>query len=402
MPNHTNASLELVLQFLNGESVLETSIRLIHLTENVKAKTLYQAIKLEQLSLEERLIIQGILHSFGIKKGSEAYNQAMLANNFYDLLFKLYYEQELYRNENQSIDFNRYYASRFQLGYLIPIIKQAKPKPDRTWLYLIGALTSASLGASLYFFQENIHQCMAWLEKTTPFLTHWLSHFFSLLKNFAILSIIIRLIQLSRTYYELLITQVITSGTIESRLMFATLAALVSITANSLYFLSNGLLTFPAALLFFSSALIEVIEELSNELQTITLEPIADNAPWEVAAQYERIKQLQTLHRRTLAITLLSSALMMTSVGIIYFLNPAFSITITCLLFSACVSWAKTIALDKINQHLLPELQTNIKNIKTPSPATRVTDRLSLFTQPSTRTRAQSAPPVLNSLAAHV
>ena len=347
----------IALRYFKGEPISVVKIRLqTECSElGIGCKSLYKSIVLK--NAENDTMIREILGSLNIKKstipGTQGRYEKLLtkSKNFHDLLTHLFHD------------------GYHQVGLLLKMIENTKPKKNWPLIFAIGAASSAAIGALFYFSKSTLEAFGNWITRTFPSVVKWIISTFSSLRNIPLLGIASTGIVLAVNWYNTFARGTTTPTKKIMSLIFKTTTAGLTIGALFLSYLAAGALTLSAALLFVLSASIDVIKSTYTLLKNIralrTLEVPDENADWETVAEYERAKNLQQRSAKTVWIKL-GAAVLMTIAAVVWnFFPPSMMITVCCMAFIMLMMLAKRSMLSRINETAADNLQKNIQTIET-------------------------------------
>lgn len=362
--------LSIALEYMKGKQNSSTLIELSDLTKSDNAVDLYQKIKLSALSDEQKSIISAILLSVNIETSEEpesGYQKAFAdCENFYELLLKLYNETSLYLDEFENIDYQHYRASRIQIGFLIQTIKKSKPNFSMIFIFFMGSIISLFLGLTVYVIKLNYDVFNAWLLQTMPVVLSWLESTFSLLKNFAMISIMAQILKFTWTSYHVFNNDLLTPQGTWFKLGFAASMMMCNITANFLCFFAGGTLNIAAAIFFFLGSTVDIAETITNSWYALDLTPPEPDASWQEQAQYLRTKHLDQFNKRVLILSLICSILITAAVAIWCFVQPPFLISMACMAFSGSLHSLKEAISTLLHEQTKIAIQKSINEIDTP------------------------------------
>ena len=349
----------IVLQYLNGDTLSNLKFRLQAESFELKTscKSLYQSITIK--NKQDDPLITAILHSLNIKKSEPAslpgrYEKLLeKSNNLYELLKNLCHD------------------SHHHVDYLLQEIEKTNPATNWTFIFMLGALISAGLGALFYAYKEYIEAIAERFVRTFPSIVNWLG-------------VIYTGLILAWNWYNTFAHGTVTTIEKSSRLFFKTLAAGLTISAYILSYLAAGAMTFPAAMLLALSSSIDVIQSAFNwfrsehELQALAI-PGAE-ADWEVIAEYERTKSFHQLDKNAVWIKIGAAILITIAAGIWNFFPPSLLITISCIAFISLIELTKHSIQAQMEESYARNLQTTLaamggspnklqRNPTTPMPA---------------------------------
>lgn len=344
---------EIVLNYLQGESISVVKVRLQTSCEDLKAscKSLYQSKNLE--NADEDPFIIAILGSLNIKKKRtpsriQSYHAKLLkdCDSLHELLTRLSHD------------------GHQQVGNLLRLIDNTRPSRNWSLFFLLGTLASAGLG-SLFYFKRNYLQAMGnWFLSTFPSVVRWLS----LLRNLPLLGIMYNGLGLLWTWNNSITNSASNSHKKSLSLAFRTATSVLAMGAYFLCFQAEGAMTAVAISLFILSSSIEVFRSGFNLLRNskahnCLIDP-EGKGDWETLAQYERAKNYHKRAESALWVKLTAAIFTTIAVAIWNCFPPNIIITVSCMAFIWLTALTKRSILTTITDSYATNLQRNVRNIE--------------------------------------
>ena len=352
-----NELKEIVLNYLQGQDLDIIQVRLQTMCSKKKSacKTLYDSIRLNapsQIEVNNTVdpLIPAILGTLNIE---EPHQTQLIAqyNNLHGLLSALSTEGEEHLIE------------------LLKRIDNTKPNLNRTLIFMMGALLSASIGGLAYVKKEAVETIGAWFSETFPLIINWLKTTFSLLRNFHLLAAIVNAFLLIWNWYTTLNSYTATSTTKFNMLLFKTLSTSLTISAYMLCFFAAGIATLPAIILFVASAATGFFQGTFNWWKNSTaLTELNQNRPNSDTTyinyrKYEITKNFQIREIASAWVKIIAALLTTLSVTIWFMYPPSFIVSACFMSFNFLVALSEQSFLANINERANNELQTNIDKI---------------------------------------
>lgn len=362
-PQRINKLEQIVLDYLLGQDLdgIKVSLTSLCARTNTRCRTLYKSIPLKRRINEETAsvdedypevdpMIDAILASLNIKKTiteEDGVYEKLLANseNLHDLLKNLYHD------------------GHDHIGYLLNVIESTKPRYDWTVGFLLGAITSAGLGAFAHFNREYIVTLGRWFTQTFPQVVTWLGRTFSILRNIPLLGIIMNLLILAGNWYSTFTNGTTTTPKKLQELFFKTLTAGLTISAYTLAFFAGGVITMPAALLFISSSATKVIKGVYEWWKNSEPDKPNEELPWEIQAEYERAKNLHQRSKKAAFIKIGAAILTTIAVAVWDFFPPSLIFSALCVAFISMTALTEWSIISSINEAAADRLQSAIQDI---------------------------------------
>jgi len=353
----------IVLDYLQGQDLDVTRVSLTAASARLTApcKAMFKSIPLKADSLNqlnndesedpsvehyEDPTIVAILASLNIKRSQTdedgPYKKLMQSKNLYDLL------------KNLSHD------GHHHVEYLLDLIEHTKPRYDWTLVYIIGAITSAGLGAIADTNRQLLAAIGQWFSETFPVVVTWLGRTFSVLRNIPLLGILVNSVILTWNWYSTFTNGTTTTPKKLQELFFKTLTSGLTISAYTLAFLAGGIITTPAALLFVSSSATKVIQGIYNWYKNSQPTPPAQEVSWEVQAEYARAENLHQRSKNSALVKIGAAILTTIAVAVWDFGPHSLVFTSLCVAFISMTALTEWSLLSSIKESAAYQLQAII------------------------------------------
>ena len=348
MLKNNDKLIDIVFNYLKGESIASVRIKLEELCTTADAKVLFKNKKINKDILEGLLILLCV--------PEEARQNYTIDNDFFELLTQLHLDG--YRHNH--------------LSYLIKLIELAKY--PRSWHIQVAIITffTTALGLICYISPAFAEMLETQFFRITPFIFHWLEKTFSILRNLPLVGMTYAAVKLISTIYKTIFHGSTNISQKLTTLSFQLFSGGFSLAAYVLSYFAAGVATPLAGAFFVSSAVVDIIESLFTSY-LINKKTTPANLTSQEKSSFEfltnkKCLEIQKEHaKRAVWINTVAAIAIAIAIAIWSFATPSISLILGCVLFMSAVNYVKTSSIEKLDTTYAKKLQANIEDIATRS-----------------------------------